>query len=362
MGLVGLLLAPMVARISVDFLNTRYFAMRPRLWLKLMSENQGTISFSPPFGYELAARQVRDRQTLDYDLSAWRVAGVGAEMIRKDSLDRFAARFEPSGFHRGAFLPCYGMAECSLAVSFGLLGKGIQTDCVDADCLAANQKAEPTALPGGSGRVNEFVSCGTPLPGYEIEIRDSCGHVLPERACGALYLRGPSVMSGYFGDAEATRENLTPDGWLNTGDMAYRIGESVLITGRQKDLIIINGRNLWPQDLEYLAERHPDIRTGSVSAFSITESTGEERAVVMVQCREQDTERLRDLRKRLRRSIREELGIDCIIAIVPRNTLIRTTSGKPSRQSAKKVYLEWAAADCRTNTAKHPALRRSDAA
>ncbi len=354
MGLVGLLLAPMVGQLSVDFLNTRHFAMRPRLWLKLMSENRGTISFSPPFGYELAAHQIRDHETPNYDLSAWRVAGVGAEMIRKDSLEHFAARFEPSGFHRRAFLPCYGMAECSLAVTFGLLGKGVQTDCVDADCLAADQKAEPTAFSDGNGRVNEFVSCGTPLPGYEIEIRDSSGRVLPERSCGALYLRGPSVMTGYFGDAKATRENLTPDGWLNTGDLAYRIGESVLITGRQKDLIIINGRNVWPQDLEYLAERYPEIRTGYASAFSITEPTGEERAVVMVQGREQDTRRLGDLRKRLRRAIREELGIDCIIAFVPRNTLIRTTSGKPSRQGAKKVYLERAMANSRTHPSERP--------
>mgnify|MGYP003572119557 CR=1 FL=1 len=184
MGLVGLLLSPMAAQISVDFLNTRYFAMRPRLWLKLMSDNRATISFSPPFGYELAAQRVRDHGVRNYDLRAWRVAGVGAEMIRTDSLEYFADLFKTSGFDRRAFLPCYGMAECSLAVSFGPQGKGIQLDCVDADRLAASQQAAPVAPSGCGRRANNFVNCGEPLPGYEMEIRDSTGRVLPERTCG----------------------------------------------------------------------------------------------------------------------------------------------------------------------------------
>ena len=350
MGLVGLLLSPMAAQISVDFLNTRYFAMRPRLWLKLMSENQATLSFSPPFGYELTAQRVRDHEVKNFDLSAWRVAGVGAEMIRTESLEYFADLFKPSGFDRRAFLPCYGMAECSLAVSFGQLGKGMQTDCVDAECLAAVQKALPLAPSDSCSRYNKFVNCGAPLPGYEMEIRDTTGRALPERRCGALYLRGPSVMSGYFGNLKATQENLSPDGWLNTGDLAYRIGENVVITGRQKDLIIINGRNVWPQDIEYLAERQPEVRTGDASAFSITVPTGDERAVVMAQCRESDPEKRSELKKRLQRMIQEELGIDCIVELVPRNTLVRTTSGKPSRHGAKKEYLKRIAA----NSSEYP--------
>ena len=346
MGLVGLVLAPMAAQMTVDYLNTRDFAMRPRLWLTLMSQNRGTLSFSPTFGYELAARRVREKEVANFDLSAWRIAGVGAEPIRTESLERFADLLAPSGFDRRSFVPCYGMAECALAVSFAPMGQGLDVDRVDSDTLAEEQKALPLHpnRDNGTASVNTFTNCGAPLPGFDVEIRDDQGQVLPERDCGTLFVRGPSVMSGYFGDLKATREVLSPDGWLNTGDLAYRIGNSIVITGREKDLIIINGRNVWPQDLEYLAEKQPEVRTGDASAFSVPGSNGEERAVMMVQCRESDESKRADLQERLNSQIRQEFGIDCLIELVPRNTLPRTTSGKLSRSGARKEYLKRVAA------------------
>ena len=346
MGLVGLVLAPMAAQMTVDYLNTRDFAMRPRLWLTLMSQNRGTLSFSPTFGYELAARRVREKEVANFDLSAWRIAGVGAEPIRTESLERFADLLAPSGFDRRSFVPCYGMAECALAVSFSPLGQGLDVDQIDRDALAEEQKALPLHPNRGNGTasVNTFTNCGAPLPGFDVEIRDDQGQVLPERDCGTLFVRGPSVMSGYFGDLKATREVLSPDGWLNTGDLAYRVGNSIVITGREKDLIIINGRNVWPQDLEYLAEKQPEVRTGDASAFSVPGSNGEEQAVMMVQCRESDESKRTDLQGRLHSQIRQEFGIDCLIELVPRNTLPRTTSGKLSRSGARKEYLKRVAA------------------
>ncbi len=346
MGLVGLVLAPMAAQMTVDYLNTRDFAMRPRLWLTLMSQNRGTLSFSPTFGYELAARRVREKEVANFDLSAWRIAGVGAEPIRTESLERFADLLAPSGFDRRSFVPCYGMAECALAVSFSPLGQGLDVDQVDRDALAEEQKALPLHPNRGNGTasVNTFTNCGAPLPGFDVEIRDDQGQVLPERDCGTLFVRGPSVMSGYFGDLKATREVLSPDGWLNTGDLAYRVGNSIVITGREKDLIIINGRNVWPQDLEFLAEKQPEVRTGDASAFSVPGSNGEEQAVMMVQCRESDESKRTDLQGRLHSQIRQEFGIDCLIELVPRNTLPRTTSGKLSRSGARKEYLKRVAA------------------
>ncbi len=347
MGLVGLVLAPMAAQITVDYLRTRDFAMRPRLWLKLMSENQGTLSFSPPFGYELCARRLRPEEVDNFDLSTWRIAGVGAETIRTDALERFAEILAPGKFDRYSFVPCYGMAECSLAVSFATLGQGFEVDQVDGKLLAEQQKALPLDPAQGNGRnsSNSFVNCGAPLPGYHVEVRDARGRVLPERHCGTLYVKGPSVMSGYFGDLKTSREVLSPDGWLNTGDLAYRIGNSIIITGREKDLIIINGRNIWPQDLEYLAEQQPEVRTGDASAFSVPDQDGAERAVMMVQCRETEDKKRADLRNRLNGLIREEFGIDCLIELVPRNTLPRTTSGKLSRSGARKEYLKRVAAE-----------------
>ena len=186
MGLVGLLLTPLVCQISVDYLNTRHFAMRPRLWLKIMSENRATISFSPPFGYDLAARRLRDDDLGSYDLRSWRVAGVGAEMIHTETLAFFADRLKHSGFDARAFLPCYGMAECALAVCFGQLGQGVQVDRVDAEQLAAHQKAlsvQPD-VKNGTHRAKIFTNCGSLVPGYELEIRDAQGQVLPKGSAG----------------------------------------------------------------------------------------------------------------------------------------------------------------------------------
>jgi fatty-acyl-CoA synthase len=342
MGLVGKVLVPLATQLSVDYLGTRDFAMRPRQWLNLMSKNRATISFSPPFGYELCVRRLRHDEVEKFDLGAWRVAGVGAETIRPGPLDDFAHLLAPSGFDRRAFLACYGMAECSLAVSFAPLEQGLGLDCVDGDHLAEFREAVPYGCVSGrsEGRATTLVNCGTPLPGYEIEVRDAHGRVLPERHCGTVFVSGPSVMSGYFNDPEMTAEALSSDGWLNTGDLGYRIGDSLLITGRVKDLIIINGRNIWPQDLEYLAEQQPEVRTGDASAFSVPGGDGEERAVLVIQCRESDVTKRAGLTERLRCLIREELGIDCFIELVPPHTLPRTSSGKLSRSGARRDFLK----------------------
>lgn len=342
MGLVGLVLSPLASQASVDYLSTRDFAMRPRQWLTLMTRNRATISFSPPFGYELCVRRLRAEEAAKFDLSAWRVAGVGAETIRPEPLTQFAELLSPSGFDPRAFLACYGMAECSLAVSFAPLDQGLELDQVDADHLAAHQEALPVAGSAStlrSTRVGRFVNCGKPLPGFEVIVRDEQGRPLPERHCGTLFVRGPSIMSGYFDDPETTREVLSPKGWLNTGDMGYRIQGDIVITGRKKDLIIINGRNIWPQDLEYLAEQQPKVRPGDALAFAVPGPDGEDFSILVVQCRETETRARAELIDRLQGSIRHELGIDCFIELVPPHVLPRTSSGKLSRSRARQDFL-----------------------
>jgi fatty-acyl-CoA synthase len=341
MGLVGLVLVPVASQVSVDYLNTRDFAMRPRLWLALMTENRATLSIGPPFGYELCLQRLRESDIEKFDLSAWRVAGVGAETIRPDSLFEFAKFLEPCGFNKEAFCACYGMAECSLAVSFAPLAKGLSVDSVDGDYLSEHRQALPTEVdsPQGAIRSNRFVNCGTPLPDYEVEVRDHEGRKLPERHVGTIHVRAASIMSGYFGDLKLTQEVLTPDGWFNTGDLGYLVKNSLFITGREKDMIIINGRNIWPQDLEFAAEQQPEVRTGDASAFSVPGSDGQEKTVMMVQCRVTSDHQRADLRERLQRLIHQELGIDCYIDLVPRNTLPRTTSGKLSRSKARQEFL-----------------------
>lgn len=341
MGLVGLVLTPVAGQVSVDYLATRDFAMRPRQWLALLSRTRATVSFSPPFGYELCARRLRPDEARELDLSAWRVAGVGAEMINPDILRRFADAVAPSGFDPRAFLPCYGMAECSLAISFSPLDQGVRVDRVDSERLATESRA--VAVEDGSpepGRGTSFVDCGVPLPGFEVEIRDERGQPLPERGIGTIFLRGPSVMSGYFQDPESTRAVLSKDGWLDTGDIGYRVGQSVFVSGRSKDLMIINGRNLWPQDLEALAQQQPGVRPGDCLAFSVPGSAGDETVVMVVQCRESDADRRADLVRRLQGLVRSEFGIDCRVELVPLHTLPRTSSGKLSRSKARQNLID----------------------
>ena len=340
MGLVGLILGPVVSQLSVDYLGTRSFAMRPRLWLELMSRNQATISYSPPFGFALCARRLRSSDVDRYDLSAWRVAGVGAEMIRAGWLRQFAEALAPCNFSESSFLPCYGMAECSLAVSFAPLAQGLEIDRLNADVLAHSRRAEPVDDDTDGIRITEFVNCGRPLPDFEVEIRDPRGRALEERQCGTIFLRGPSVMSGYANNPEATRESLCEDNWLNTGDIGYRAGDSLFITGRAKDLLIINGRNIWPQDLEYLAEQQPEVRAEDASAFAIPAEDGTEVAVLVVQCREQDPFRQARLVERLKQKIQSEFGIACLIELVPLHTLPRTSSGKLSRSGTRLDFLK----------------------
>lgn len=346
MGLVGFLLAPMVTQLTVDYMRTRDFAIRPVQWLELISRNRATMAFGPPIAYQLCSRRLRDSDVEGLDLSSWRVAGVGAEMIRTRPLERFARSLEPAGFNPDAFLPCYGLAEASLAVTFAEVGGGLEAEKVDADALSDRGVAVPADEDTRS--VSEVVNCGTALPGHEVVIRDAEGRELGLRRIGRVTVRGPSVMSGYYSDSESTEEALSEDGWLDTGDLGYRTDEGLFITGRRKDLIIVSGRNIWPQDLEHVAERQPEVRIRDASAFAVRDPEGEEKAVLVVQCRTSNADERRALVSRIQGEVYEELGIHCLVELVPPHTLPTTSSGKLSRVEARKGFLKrtgWAEAE-----------------
>jgi len=345
MGLVGFVLLPMATQLSADYLSPRTFAMRPRVWLKLLSDNQGTISSSPPFGYALVAKRLRVADSERYDLSHWRAACVGAERIHPGPLKQFADLLKASNFNPNSFVACYGMAECALAVSFAPLDQGLGIDLVDKFEMTDLGRATPALIDSlesnnESNQSLEFVDCGSLLPSYQLAIRDDAGNELPERVCGRICLHGPSVMTGYFQNKEATDKVLSADGWLDTGDIGYRMGDRLVITARRKDVIIINGRNIWPQDLEHIAEGVPKVRMGNVSAFSVNEADSSESVIMVVESRNTEPELADELKAR----IQGQFGVSVHVDLVPSRTLPRTSSGKLSRSRAKIDYLQRLAA------------------
>lgn len=341
MGLVGFLLTPVVAGLSVDYLATRDFARRPLMWLELIHRNRATISYSPSFGFELCAQRAATLDLKDLDLSSWRVAGIGGDMIRPHILRRFVERFGPHGFDAGALTPSYGMAEATLALSFAPLGEGLRTETLDLDALENEGVARPAE---SAARAREFVACGPALPGHAIEARDASGAVVPAGAVGRIFARGPSLMTAYFRDAQATAEAIV-DGWLDTGDLGYMADGQIVITGRAKDLILVNGRNLWPQDLEWAAEREiPGLRSGDVAAFSVDGAEGEEVAA-LVQCRSSDPDTRAKLADDVAGLLRQRFGVPVVVRLVGAHALPVTSSGKLSRSRARELYRAMASKD-----------------
>lgn len=337
MGLVGFALAPLIAQLSVDYLSTRDFARRPLGWLTLMDRNGATISYSPSFGYELCARRASSALPPGLDLSRWRAAGIGGDMIRPHVLSAFADTFAPAGFDRRAFVPSYGMAETTLVVSFADLNRGVETDRVDVEILEHQGRAVPPAS-DGPGRFRDFVVCGRIIPGHELQIRGEDGTVLGERLVGRVVVRGPSLMTGYDHRPEETARVMDAEGWLDTGDLGYLHDGRLVVTGRAKDVIIVNGRNIWPHDVEHTVEQLETVRTGDAAAFAVDDAQGE-RAVVLVQCRSSDDTVRRTLAQAVGAAVSRVHGIEPQVVLVANNALPQTSSGKLSRSAARAAFL-----------------------
>ena len=335
MGLVGFLLTPVATQLSVDYLRTQDFAMRPMQWLKLITKNHCSISVSPPFGYELCLRRCHDKELAEIDLSSWRIAGVGAELISAEQLNLFAHHFSKVNFDCKAFMPCYGLAENTLAICFMEEGSGLLTDHVDRGILEYQSKAVPPGPDTTSTSV--FVNCGKALPHHRIEIRSDRGIPLSEREVGNIFISGPSLMSGYFQDAPSQHE-IQSKGWMDTGDLGYLLNGCLFVTGRKKDLMIIRGRNIWPQDIEYIAELEPEIHSGDAIAF-VTAHDQSARIILQIQCRVSSEARRAQIIHTLTSQIHSEFGVTVEIALLPPHSLPRTSSGKPARAEAKTRYL-----------------------
>ena len=336
MGLVGCFLSMVGNQVSSDYLKTEHFARRPLAWLDIISRNIGqTLSYSPTFGYDICARRISSQSHVDerFDLSRWRLAGNGADMIRPDVMQSFVNAFAPAGFKANAFTPSYGLAEATLAVTVMPPGEGIRVELVEEERLSGQRRdlSKPA-------RYRAIVNCGKPLPDMDVEIRGEAGAAKGDHQIGKVWCRGPSVMHSYFRDPEATAECLV-DGWLDTGDMGYMADGYLFIVGRAKDMIIINGKNHWPQDIEWAVEQLPGFNHGDIAAFSLETESGEEAPAVLVHCRVSDPDERIRLRDVIKEKVQAVTGTSCVVELVPPRTLPRTSSGKLSRAKAKKLYL-----------------------
>ena len=339
MGLVGCLLSPLALQVSCDYQKTEDFARRPLAWLDMISRNPGnSISYSPTFGYDICARRMSSQTRAEdrFDFSRWRIAGNGADMIRPDVMQAFVDAFAGAGFNAAAFCPSYGLAEATLAVSLMPPGEGIRIELVEEAELSGGECDEDDRRPR---RYRAVVNCGVPVTGMEVEVRSEGGSPLPDRGIGRIFVRGKAVMVGYFRDEESTAACLSADGWLDTGDMGYMSKGYIFIVGRAKDMIIINGRNYWPQDIEWAVEQLPGFKSGDIAAFAITGPSGEETPAVLVHCRVSDPEERGRLRDDIRERVHAITGISPIVELVPPRTLPRTSSGKLSRTKARSLYL-----------------------
>jgi fatty-acyl-CoA synthase len=341
MGLVGCFLSPIANQASVDYIRTEHFARRPLAWLDLISRNQGnTLSYSPTFGYDICARRISSQSNVAerLDLSRWRTAGNGADMIRPDVMQNFVNAFAGAGFRASAFTPSYGLAEATLAVTVMPPGEGIRVELVEEERLSGR----PRDL-SRPARYRAIVNCGRPLPGMEVEIRGEDDNPRGDHQIGKVWCRGKSVMHSYFRNEEATDDCLVAkaDGevWLDTGDMGYMADGYLFIVGRAKDMIIINGKNHWPQDIEWAVEQLPGFNHGDIAAFSVETDNGEEAPAVLVHCRVSEPEERIKLRNQIADKVRGVTGMNCVVELVPPRSLPRTSSGKLSRAKAKKLYL-----------------------
>lgn len=336
MGLVGFFMVPLYAQLSVDYMSPTSFARRPMSWLKLISENRGTIVYSPSFGYELCARRYRGEEL---DLSSLRTAGIGGDMVRTEALAAFCDTFGPMGFDRSALVASYGLAEVTLGVSFAPLGGGLRLDRVDTGRMQTAGQAVPESIKSKSGQVRTFVSCGRPVPSLELRIVGEDDRNLPDRQIGRIILKGPSVASGYFRAGEELMPITNADGWLETGDLGYWLDGEIVITGRSKDLILWNGRNIWPQDIEWVAEHAGGKNISGAGAFEIQDTDGATRIILLAECWSRDEAVREHLVRDISAATRAATGAPVSVELVGVRSLPMTSSGKLSRAGARARYL-----------------------
>ncbi|WP_455928057.1 non-ribosomal peptide synthetase [Pseudomonas capeferrum] len=334
MGLIGGLLQPIFSGVPCVLMSPAYFLGRPLRWLEAISEYGGTISGGPDFAYRLCSERVSDSALERLDLSKWRVAYSGSEPIRLDTLERFAEKFATCGFTPNNFFASYGLAEATLFVAGGTRGQGIPALRLDEQALAAN-RAEP-------GQGATIMSCGTSQPEHAVLIADPATlATLPDNAVGELWATGPSIAHGYWRNPEATAKTFVQHAgrtWLRTGDLGFMRDGEVFITGRLKDLLIVRGHNLYPQDIEQAIEREVEVvRKGRVAAFAVNDN-GQEGIGIAAEISRSVQKILPP--EALIKAIRQAVAEACqeapsVVVLLNPGGLPKTSSGKVQRSACR---------------------------
>jgi fatty-acyl-CoA synthase len=335
MGLIGLLGVPMTTGVDLVLAGPQDFLAAPGRWLDWMSDFGCTVTGGPNFSYALAARALR--RSGDLDLRAWRLALNGAEPIDPDSVEAFLGAGAPFGLDAGTPFCVYGMAEATLAITFPEPGAGMTVDTVDRRVLETDNYAAPSDA--GRAGARRLPRLGRVLDGLELQVVDpGTGTRRQDREVGEVELRGASITPGYFRNPEATAASFR-DGWLRTGDLGYVVDGELVICGRRKDVIIVGGRNVFPEDIERAAAGVEGVRAGNVIAFGTTSRRGRE-AIVVVAETKADDDGTAPVRAAVAERITDAIGIPPTeIVLVAPGTLPKTSSGKLQRALCKDRYL-----------------------
>ncbi|MBT3219859.1 MAG: fatty acyl-AMP ligase [Proteobacteria bacterium] len=336
MGLIGFCIATVTTGMTSVFIPTLRFIQRPSVWMDTIHRHRAAASFAPNFAYALITRRARPKDLEKWDLSCLNILGCGAEPIQADTMRAFLEKFhEHCGLSRNTIIPAYGMAEATLAMAMDPTDKEFSTNIVDAGTF----QNDGIAVAPIEGKVYaEHVSCGPLLPGHTMKTVDDNGNRLPEGVEGELCFGGPSVTPGYFRNVEATKKAFR-DGWLHTGDLGYIKDDEVYVTGRIKDLIILNGRNVHPQSVEWEAAEVDGVRKGNVVAFAVP-GRNSEQLVVALESRLNDREALA---KAVKTHIQKEMSlvIQDVVCLKP-GSLPKTSSGKLQRHQSRQQYIDGA--------------------
>jgi acyl carrier protein len=338
MGLIGSWLFALYWGVPITVLSPLAFLSRPERWLWAMHDARGSLCPAPNFSFELCARKIPDHALEGLDLSSWRVAINAGEAVLPETIQRFCERFAGYGFRPQAVMPCYGLAESSVALCMPPLDRGATIDAIRRDRFENEGRAEPAA---GDAAVIRFVGAGSPLPDHEIQIRNDQGQVLGERVQGKIWFRGPSRTDGYFRNPAATAAVLDPEGWMDSGDLGYWADGEIFLTGRLKDLIIKGGRNVVPQEVEAAASEVSGVRRGCVAAFGAPDpATGTERVAVVAETRATSRAELERIEQEILRAVEGAVGIPPdLVRLVSPQSIPKTSSGKIRRQETKMLFL-----------------------